>query len=143
MTDRYNPFSEIEKLFDRMNSEFEELGAQVEPGLSRSDFRVDIRETTETLEVLADLPGFSQDDITVTVQDNVLKITADRSDEAAVDDARYRRQERRRRSVSRQLHLPADVDETEAEANYHSGVLSVELPKQSSDDDDGHTITVE
>lgn len=141
MTDRYNPFSEIEKLFDRMNREFEGIGTQMQPALGRGDFRVDIYETTDTLEVLADLPGFSQDDITVTVQDNVLQITGERTNKTELDDARQHRRERRRRSVSRKLHLPADVDGTEAEANCHDGVLSVKLPKQSPDD--GHTIEVE
>jgi Molecular chaperone (small heat shock protein) len=134
MTDRYNPFSEIEKLFDRMNREFEEIGTQMQPALGRGDFRVDIYETTDTLEVLADLPGFSQDDITVTVQDNVLQITGERTNKTELDDARQHRRERRRHSVSRKLHLPADVDGTEAEANCHDGVLSVKLPKQSPDD---------
>ncbi|ESS12471.1 MAG: molecular chaperone, small heat shock protein [uncultured archaeon A07HR60] len=143
MTERYNPFDELEKLFNRMNREFEDISAPVESRLGGGDFRVDVRETTDTVEILADLPGFSQGELTVTVKDDRLRITGDRSVEAELDDIRYHRRERPRGSVSRRLHLPADVDGTAAEATYNAGVLSVTLPKESPDMDEGHTIEVQ
>ena len=45
------------------------------------------------------------------------------------------RQERSKRSVSRGLTLPEDVDESGASADFSNGVLTVTLPKAFADED--------
>jgi len=148
MTNRHDPFEEIESLFDRMSSQFEDLGREVEselPAMVGGDPRVDVAETNEEIRVTADLPGFERDDIEVTVDGMTLTISAERSEEEAetTEDARYHRHERRHQSVSRRIRLPTDVAADDAEATHSNGVLTVRLPKVDPDAGDGHRIEVE
>lgn len=146
MADRYDPFDEIEELFDRMSRQFEDFGREVESGLppvGGGEPRVDVAETDDEVRVTADLPGFERDDIEVTVDETTLTISAEREEETASADARYHRRERRRQSVSRRIRLPADVAPDAAEATQANGVLTVRLPKVEPDEDDGHRIEVE
>ena len=62
--------------------------------------------------------------------------------DAADDEVRYHRRERRLRSVSRRVPIPEPVEADAATASFDAGVLTVTLPKRSPDDDRGHTIDV-
>ncbi|WP_280535376.1 Hsp20/alpha crystallin family protein [Halopenitus sp. POP-27] len=150
---RRDPFEEMERLFERMNREFERIGGDLEAGFGDlesglgREISVDVAEDESAVTVTADLPGYDRDDIDVTASGRTLTIAAehDESVERNVDDEdalEYHRRERRRRSVSRRVRLPSDVDETAAEATYTNGVLTVELPKTDVDAG-GHRIDVE
>lgn len=147
MTDR-DPFSEIDELFERMNRELNQLGRQFDTRVSSGGIAVDVVEHDEELVVSADLPGFETDDIDITVHEGTLTVDAERDEEteksaAEVGDGpRYHRRERRRKSASRRVRLPVDVDETAASATYTNGVLTVTLPKET-EMEGGHTIDVE
>ncbi|WP_101295334.1 Hsp20/alpha crystallin family protein [Halegenticoccus soli] len=137
MSDRYDPFREIDELFERMNRGFSDAG------FGGHEVSVDVSETDDEVLVAADLPGFEKEDIDVTVADRQLRIgaEADRSREAA--DARYHRRERARRNLTRTVYLPEEVDESGASATYKNGVLTVTLPKLGDDADGGRRIDVE
>ncbi|SDX92619.1 Hsp20/alpha crystallin family protein [Halopenitus persicus] len=150
---RRDPFEEMERLFERMSREFERIGEDLEAGFGDLEtglgrgITVDVAEDESTVTVTADLPGYDRDDIDVTASDRTLTIAAERdesveSDAGGDDSLEYHRRERRRRSVSRRVRLPSDVDETAAEATYANGVLTIELPKTDADGD-GHRIDVE
>jgi HSP20 family protein len=157
---RRDPFDEIEDLLERMGHEFEELGGTLEgtgPDVPRfpgaRDVDVDVYGDDETITVVADLPGFDADDISVELRDDALVIAGSReessevdvgdADEGSDDDAvRYHRRERRLQSVSRRVPVPEPVEADAATASFDAGVLTVTLPKRSDDDDRGHTIDV-
>lgn len=145
MPDRSNPFKDIEELFDRMSRGFEPRGLAVH------EVAVDVSETDSDLVVTADLPGYDKDDIDVAVEGDRLTISAEHEEsvesageaEDADDGVHYHRRERTRRSVSRSVHLPTAVDETAASASYRNGVLTVTLPKEAPDADEGYDIDVQ
>lgn len=129
MSDRRNPFKEIEELFEQLNSGFSELNQSVGSELGGSGIKVDVADRADMIVVTADVPGFSAEDIDVTVQDRRLTIAAESSEETEDEEADYYRRERTQRSASRTVTLPTDVEETEASASYENGVLTIELPK--------------
>lgn len=130
MTDRPNPFEEIEELFEQLNASFSEINESVGTELGGKGIKVDVADNGEEIVVVADVPGFESADIDVSVQNRRLTISAETSDETETDEAGdYYRRERTSRSASRTVTLPADVDEAEARASYENGVLTVELPK--------------
>lgn len=154
---RRDPFTEIEELLERMGREFEELGGTLDtPGTPRlpgaRDVDVDVIEDDETITVLADLPGFDDDEIEVELHENTLAIAATHeeerdieekeSDEDAEADVRFHRHERRTRAVSRRVSIPASVERDGASASYDDGVLTVTLPKRSETGSGGHSIDV-
>ncbi len=117
---RGSPFDELERLLDKMNDARERAGG----GLA-----VDVRDDDEQFVVVTDLPGFEKDDIDVEVRDRTLRIDARHDEEFGVDESDYVRQERSKRSLSRSVSLPEDVDDGGAAASFENGVLTVELPK--------------
>ncbi|SEN71997.1 HSP20 family protein [Halorientalis persicus] len=131
--DRQNPFEEIDRLFDRISSEFSELPA-AGPGGSVA---VDVADTGEAFEVTADVPGYTSDDIDVTLPDpRTVRIAASQetTSETEDEDHQYLRQERTRRSMSRTVPLPDRVEKESAEASYDNGVLTITLPKQEANE---------
>jgi len=85
-------------------------------------------ETDEALTVEAELPGFSleQIDITLLGRDLTIKGT---HEEQEPEDARLHRRERPRGSFSRTLRLPYEVDGDAIEARLTDGVLTITLPR--------------
>ncbi|WP_424007833.1 archaeal heat shock protein Hsp14 [Haloferax denitrificans] len=133
-----NPFDEIEDLFDRMGRSFEESG------IGRfQDISLDVVDDEETIEVVADLPGFEKDDLDVSVSGRRLTIAADHEESSEVDDDQYVRRERSQRSVSRTITLPTKVARDEVSASYKNGVLTVTLPKAEPAGDDSTQIDIE
>lgn len=131
-----SPFEDLEELFDRMSRE---LG----PDLAVSaGIRVDVIDRGEAYEVIADVPGYENDDIDVTFADGTLRIQADSTDEFEDEDDEYLRKERRERSLSRSIRIPDSIEEDEISAGLSDGVLRVTLPKRSADES-GHRIEIE
>jgi HSP20 family protein len=130
---RSDPFEEIERLFDQMS--------QLGTGGESRPVRVDVIDEGDAFAVVADLPGFETEDIEVQLRDDQrLAITAEREDRRDEERDDYVRRERRRRQVSRTVPLPEPVDETETDASYDNGVLTVRLGKRSGGD--GTSISV-
>lgn len=131
-----NPFEEIERMLDRMSSQFEGFDAEpfVEP------VPVDLEDTGDGFVLTADLPGYDADDIDVELAGETVTISATREEETDAERERFVRRERRRQSVDRSVRLPAAVEEDGTEADFNNGVLTVRLPKR--DVDTGTSIPV-
>jgi HSP20 family protein len=138
--------SELDSIIARMSRQLEELAGQFDgPSVSRCGAAVDLRDEPDSFVVSVDLPGFERSDIDLSVADRTLTIDATRavSHDAAGDDGRFVRQERRTDSIHRSLRLPADVRADDAAATYNNGVLSVTLPKLTVDGGDSRRIDIE
>lgn len=90
---------------------------------------VDIRETDEAYVVMADLPGFTKEDVEITLEDSVLTLTGSRQWDGAEQPQSYRRVERAYGEFSRSFNLPAQVDADQVKAKFDNGVLTVTVPK--------------
>lgn len=91
--------------------------------------RVDEFREDDTLVIRADLPGIDPDeDVDVSVTDNMLTIRAEHREEHEEEDKGFLRRELRRGSFSRTLALPADVTEDDVTASYKQGILEIRVP---------------
>ncbi|MBV8950616.1 MAG: Hsp20/alpha crystallin family protein [Actinobacteria bacterium] len=78
--------------------------------------------------VRAELPGLDPDrDVEITVNDNSLRIRAERREESR-DDADGYRTEFRYGLFERIVPLPAGVNEEQVRASYKDGILEVRVP---------------
>jgi HSP20 family protein len=92
---------------------------------------VDIREDADGLTLLMDLPGLGKEDVTITLENNVLTISGERKFEAEeTKNENYHRLERHYGAFSRSFNLAPTVSTDKVEAAFRDGVLSVHLPKQ-------------
>lgn len=76
-----------------------------------------------------DLPGISEEDVSLEVDDGVLTISGERSRTIDEKDDRYYRCERRFGRFSRSVTLPQGIDASGIRAEFESGVLEVHVPK--------------
>lgn len=90
---------------------------------------LDFGEDETSYLVRASLPGFEEKDITCEVNDGVLTIKAEKTEEEDTGNQTWHRRERRFGAVMRQIQLPAPVMEDQAQAELANGVLTLRLPK--------------
>lgn len=90
---------------------------------------VDVIQNPDNYTIEASLPGFSAEDIDVTVDDDVLRIFATNSSDDTSEKGRYLVRERRYGKYFRALRVPDGVDVDAASTGYKDGVLRIELPK--------------
>jgi HSP20 family protein len=132
-----NPFDEIEQLFGRTS-----LMGDRAWGRDLRTADIDVSAYDDEFVVTADLPGFDREGIDVRVDDGRLLIAAERDAEHEDADRRYLRRERRHESVTRTVDLPASARADDASATYRNGVLTVTVPLDAHDADEGHRIDV-
>jgi HSP20 family protein len=90
---------------------------------------VDIHEEKDKLVVKAELPGVAKDDLEVTLDENTLRIQAEKKHEEVTDGTDYYACERHFGHYSRLISLPFRVDAEKASASLDDGVLEIRLPK--------------
>ena len=95
--------------------------------------KVDVKEDSKAYTVHADLPGLKKEDIQVTIDGQIVTVTAEtRRESEQKDGEKVLRRERYFGKVSRSFSLDTDVDETGASAKYTDGVLELKLPKKAA-----------
>jgi HSP20 family protein len=90
---------------------------------------MDLVETDGAFVLKADLPGLSESDVNIEVEDNVLTISGERKSEQQDRKAGYYRVERSYGSFRRSLTLPEGVEADSVKATFANGVLEVTVPK--------------
>ena len=90
---------------------------------------MDLVETGEHYVLRADLPGLSDEDVNVQLEDNVLTISGERRMQHETQQEGYFRLERASGAFSRSLTLPEGIDPDGVQANFDRGVLEIRIPK--------------
>ena len=91
--------------------------------------RVDIKEKKGKYEITADLPGVSNEDLSVTLDNGVLTIEASTEEEKTEEeDGKVIRKERRSGKFMRSFNLGSDVKESDIKAKFKNGVLKLTVP---------------
>ena len=91
---------------------------------------VDIRETKDSIEVTAELPGIDPKDVDVSVEGNLLTIRGERRRDESKEDETVHRIEREYGMFERAFTLPRSADPAGVAAGYSDGVLRVSVPKR-------------
>jgi len=92
---------------------------------------VDVEETKNEINVKADIPGLSEKDLNVTLENNVLTISGEKKEERKEEakDHHYIVSERKYGSFSRSIRLPEGIKSDGITAKFKNGVLNVSIPK--------------
>jgi HSP20 family protein len=116
---RTDPFRDLERITQQM---FGSNGTLARPSV----MPMDAWREGDTFHVEFDLPGVAPDSIDLDVERNVVTVKAERP--ARASDAELIAAERPRGVFSRQLILGDNLDTTQIEASYDSGVLTLQIP---------------
>jgi HSP20 family protein len=90
---------------------------------------IDVVDRKDELLLRADLPGLTEKDIDITVQDGVLSVQGQRKEEKETKEEDYYCSERWSGSFYRSLTLPTGINADKISASFKNGVLEVHLPK--------------
>ncbi|SHJ34965.1 Hsp20/alpha crystallin family protein [Pseudozobellia thermophila] len=96
----------------------------------RSEPALNIKETDEDYEIELAAPGFAKKDFEVTIDDNCLHISAEKSTSEEEKEDNYTRQEFSYNAFQRSLRLPENVKQEAIKAKYNDGILSFKLAKK-------------
>lgn len=96
--------------------------------------KTDIREDENSYLLEVDLPGYSKDDIKIDITDGYLTINAKVEKENNDENKNYVRRERFTGEVTRSFYVGEDIKEDEVKANFKNGILTLEVPKLSLED---------
>jgi HSP20 family protein len=129
---RWEPFRELSSLQTEMNRLFN-AAFDTPPGNGGGARRwtpaMDLVETDEHFVLRADLPGMTESDVNIELEDNVLTVSGQRKAEHEDKREGFYRVERAFGSFSRSLTLPKGIDPEGVNAGFDNGVLEVRIPK--------------
>ena len=130
---RWEPARELNSLQSEMNRLFNTF-FDVPPGNGGGGARrwvpaMDLVETEEHFVLRADLPGLTENDVAIELEDNVLTLSGERKSEHEERKEGYYRVERASGTFARSLTLPEGIDPDRVEASFENGVLEVRVPK--------------
>lgn len=84
---------------------------------------------TESYDISMELPGVSEDDIDLSVEEGVVTIRGEKKTETQKKGDTWFFSERQYGAFRRSFRLPADADGAKASARMKDGVLHVSVPK--------------
>ena len=90
---------------------------------------VDISENEKEFILSADFPGFDKKDVSLKVEENQLRLTADQEDQKKSNDGKYSLRERLSGKLSRNFTLPDNVISDSINAIFKNGTLTISIPK--------------
>ena len=129
---QWEPLSELGAVQNEMNRLFNTFfeGQPLASGEGRRWMpAMDLVETEDDFVLRADLPGVSEDDVTIELQGNTLTVSGERKAEHDGDDAGYYRLERGWGSFARSLTVPEGIDPESVTARFDRGILELHIPK--------------
>jgi HSP20 family protein len=129
---RWEPLREMSSLQTEMNRLFSTVLDA--PGAGGGTARrwapaMDLTETEDSFVLHADLPGMTEQDVSIELEDNVLTVSGERKSAHEESREGFHRVERGFGAFSRSLTLPQGVDPEAVSASFEHGVLEVRIAK--------------
>jgi HSP20 family protein len=90
---------------------------------------VDVRESEDGYRMEVDLPGLTEKDVEVKLDNNLLTISSKKDEKKEEKKNGYILRERKSSSFTRSFVLPEEVDREKITAEFTNGVLSLGFPK--------------
>ena len=133
---KWDSLHELERMAERLNRvvsrpESWSLNGNGREAMALPDWvpTVDISETEDEHAIHAELPGVKKEAVKVTMDNGVLTIRGERTQEQAEGGRKHHRAERMYGRFARSFMLPDTVDAGKASAEYAEGMLHLHLPK--------------
>ena len=93
--------------------------------------KTDIKEGKDKYTILIDLPGYSKENINLSLKDGYLQISAKvEKENNNSEEERFVRRERFFGECSRSFYIGDNLDEEDIKAEFINGILKIEVPKK-------------
>lgn len=128
MNDRRITVVRPSQIFDTFLDEF--FNTTGLSSMMATQLDVDMFETPAEITIKAKAPGYSEENVSITTEDNVLTIEGKLEQENDDNSSKkYHIKEIKSESFVRSIPLPTRVDAEKAEASFENGVITITLPK--------------
>ena len=132
-----------EDLFDNFMKDFPFFDDNTESNVEKKLYgrrgknlmKTDIKETEGGYELEMDLPGFTKDEIKVSLENGYMTISAAKGldkDEQDKKSGRYIRKERYAGSCERSFYVGEDITEKDIKGEFKHGILKLFVPKKEA-----------
>jgi len=126
----YAPWRELDEVSNRLARLFDDVSVRRANGGIWTP-PVTVSETADELVFTAELPGLSREDVSIELENDVLTISGEKSEERTEgeEERNYHLWERSYGAFRRVFSLPRPVNADEVTARFDKGVLEIRLPK--------------
>ncbi len=140
---RFDPMKELEFLSQRMRKfadEFPEtfsieFGKGFEP-------KMDVYHDNKEIRIIAELPGLTKDQISLTYTDGVLTLEGEKKPPEQAENVSILRTERSFGEFKREIPLPKDIDADSMSASMSEGLLTIVMQIKQDASKQERTITI-
>lgn len=123
---------EMNRLFDDVlrGTGLPAAGSQGQGGVGNFvNASMNVSETEKEIRITAELPGVTEQDIDVSLDDDVLTIRGEKKFDRSDEKENFHFVERSYGTFQRSLRLPFPINPEQVQAHFENGVLTVTLPK--------------
>ena len=124
----FDPFVELR----RMQTEMSRLFSGFSATTARDFPPINIWLGENSVVVTAELPGVTREDVTISLQEDVLTLEGKREPKVQ-ENVNWQRRERAYGTFSRAVQLPFRVDADKVQAHFNNGILEIELQRLEAD----------
>lgn len=134
-------------LFD-IDRFFDDFWAPLRPGTESPDVafmpRVDVKDKKDHIEISAELPGVKKEDVNVSLKNGILTLSAEsRQEDKEEKGGQIVRQERRYGRYQRSFNVGSGVNESDIQAKFDNGVLTLVAPKAKEETPESRRIPIQ
>jgi HSP20 family protein len=131
---RWDPWYRLPMEFSDMRREFDRMFDRLVGGENLWQSRtanppVDIIERENEYIVRAEVPGVNPNDVKITLQNDVLTIRGEKTEEKEIEKENYHQSEIMAGTFQRSFALPSSVKSEKIEASSENGILTITIPK--------------
>jgi len=125
----------VRSLYREMNRLFDDLfpgyrGPALEQLTRYADFpKLEISEDDKEIQISAELPGVHEDEVEITLENQLLTIRGEKKSSVEEKDKGY--SERSYGLFERRITLPAGTEADKASASFENGVLTLKIPRSA------------
>lgn len=134
---------EIDKAFHNIFEKPMNFEASTDIGNLTIKPSIDIIEDKQNFKIEIELPGMSEEDLKVKIQNSMLIIHGEKTISRKDEDKDYVSREICYGRYERKIALPDNIDANKAKATFKKGMLWVNFPKKEKSDNQEREITVE
>jgi len=126
----YSPWRDLDEVSNRLARLFDDVSVRRANGGIWTP-PVTVEETADELVFTAELPGMTEEQVSIDLENDVLSISGEKSEQRTEGDEErsYHLWERSYGTFRRSFSLPRAVDAAKATARFDKGVLEIRLPK--------------
>lgn len=131
--DRDEFITPFDKLVDKFfNQSFPEVSKEVGLDVFQNSAypKCDIVDFNDRIEIVAEVPGLSKDQISIDVDDDIISIKGEKNKKVEKEGGTYLRKELKKSSFKRTFTAdPTIFDLDKVSAEFNDGVLELSIPK--------------